>query len=431
MKNIMDYLDWRGDLTFAQSPLNEVDCYILCKLGSPDFTQIIPRNGGVSITTAVEKYFEERGENAQKLGVLISPQVVPMIRRLPSLPRFQGLMLRDFVNSIDHERGKQFSALTIELPDGARFVTFRGTDDTLVAWKEDLMFSVEEEVPAQEDAKAYLLSEALRAPGTLLVGGHSKGGNLAVYAAMRLPEAMLGRLKAVYNFDGPGFRESPFERPEYQRIKPKLHTVVSQYTIVGTLLWNEKDQEIVRADRAGMVAHDGFHWEVRGTRFARCEELSLSSRSFASAMSEIEAQMSFEERRAFIASLFTVLESTGAVTLTDLTEQSLRQAAAMAQTLVKDGRVRGFLLSLLNQMLRVTVSNVSGPVRGRLRMFRRGGKRKAVQEGEPADALQNPAVADEQDKPDESDAPAVPQTLENPQECGANGAPTAEEETEH
>ena len=62
MKNIMDYLDWRGDLTFAQSPLNEVDCYILCKLGSPDFTQIIPRNGGVSITTAVEKYFEERGK---------------------------------------------------------------------------------------------------------------------------------------------------------------------------------------------------------------------------------------------------------------------------------------------------------------------------------------------------------------------------------
>ena len=107
-------------------------------------------------------------------------------------------------------------------------------------------------------------------------------------------------------------------------------------------------------------------------------------------MSEIEAQMSFEERRAFIASLFTVLESTGAVTLTDLTEQSLRQAAAMAQTLVKDGRVRGFLLSLLNQMLRVTVSNVSGPVRGRLRMFRRGGKRKAVQEGEPADRLAKP-----------------------------------------
>ena len=119
------------------------------------------------------------------------------------------------------------------------------------------------------------------------------------------------------------------------------------------------------------------------------------------------------------------------MTLTDLTEQSLRQAAAMAQTLVKDGRVRGFLLSLLNQMLRVTVSNVSDLCAAGCACSARGGKRKAVQEGEPADALQNPAVADEQDKPDESDAPAVPETLENPQECGANGAPTAEEETEH
>lgn len=363
MNNIIDYLDWRGDVTFEQSPLNEVDNYILCKLGCPDYTGLVPRHGGVKLGECVQKYFAERGEKADKLGLMTSAFLLPMLRKLPETARFRDLVIRDFVSRLDPERGEQFSALTIELPGGVRFVTFRGTDDTLVAWKEDFMLGVSAIVPAQQDALDYLEEEAAEFEGDLITGGHSKGGNLAVYAALRARPSTQDRVIAIYNNDGPGFAECPFDEPQYRRIKPRLHTILSQHAIVGTLLWNEPDCEIVRSDRPFLAAHDGFHWEVRGTKFVRCDSFSVASRAFANAMEEIEGEMDMDERREFIESLFSVLESTGAVTLTELTEQGTRQALLMAQTLCKNPRVRAVISKLLSLMLRETVSGVKIPAK--------------------------------------------------------------------
>lgn len=379
MNNILDYLDWRGDIAFAHSPLNEVDNYILCKLGCPDYTGLVPRRGGVRLGECLEKYFAERGEKADKLGLMTSDYLVPTLRRLKDAPRFRDLIIRDFVARFDPDKGEQFSALTIELPDGTRFVTFRGTDDTLVAWKEDFMLGVAAIVPAQQDALDYLEEEADAFEGGLVIGGHSKGGNLAVYAAMNARPVTQERILAVYNNDGPGFGECPFDKPQYQRIKPRLHTLLSQHAIVGTLLWNEPDCEIVRSNRPFLAAHDGFQWEVRGTRFVRCEAFSVASRAFAAAMEEVEGEMNREERREFVEALFSVLESTGAVTLTELTEQGVRQALSIAETLCMNPRVRAVIAKLLSVMLRETVSGVI-PARKVFRRLTRGDKESKPEE---------------------------------------------------
>lgn len=372
MADILDYLDWRGDLTFAQSPFNEVDNYILCKLGCPDFSGIVPENGAVGIGEATTRYFAAHENGNIRLGLLASARVVPMIRRLPETRRFGALRLCDFINRVDPDREEQFSALTAELPDGVRFVAFRGTDDTIAAWKEDFLLSVRDVVPAQEDAAAYLLREAAGKPGPLMVGGHSKGGNLAVYAALRAPEAVQDRILAVYNNDGPGFRQDLSGTPAYARIKPKLHTIVPQHTIVGKLLYHEDDCEIVKSSQAGMAAHDGFNWEVLGTRFVRCADYSAGSKAFEAAIAEIARRMDTEERCAFIEELFGVLTSTGAVTLTDLTAHRLRQAVELAQGVRKSPEVRSFTKSLLSLMLRETVSGarISVPI-PRFRVIRK------------------------------------------------------------
>ena len=237
------------------------------------------------------------------------------------------------------------------LPLGWSYVSFRGTDDTLLGWKENFLMSVGR-VEAQADAAAYLAAAAERLPGPLLVGGHSKGGNLAVYAsAMAAPEIQ-ERITGVYNNDGPGFLPEFYQEPGYLRIRPKLHTLLPQNTLVGTLLTREKWASVVKSSRAGPAAHDGFTWEVRGTHFVRCPNLSPSSRAFEETMDRVLANMDQEQRREFTEELFDALGAVGAATVTELSEQKLYQALEIAGSFRKGTGTKKFVLEVLREMVK-------------------------------------------------------------------------------
>ena len=194
MANAIDYIDWRGDLSFDVSPFNEVDNLLLCRLTSLDFTGIVPADGEMPLAEAARLYFERYGDEDRRLGVLLAPGSVTMVKRMLQSARFSRLVLADYENRVDERRELQFCAVTVLVPDGTAFVAFRGTDDTLVAWKEDFYMGSMRTVPAQEEAAAYLCRAAWRYEQPLRVGGHSKGGNLSVYAAMSAPEEVQARL---------------------------------------------------------------------------------------------------------------------------------------------------------------------------------------------------------------------------------------------
>ena len=168
------------------------------------------------------------------------------------------------------------------------------------------------------------------------VGGHSKGGNLAVYAAMHNPEELQERIIEVYNNDGPGFRESVRGLPEYQRIAPKIRTLVPQYSLVGVLLSHDADFEIVKSTETGISAHNGYTWEVLGTSFVRCEDFAFRSRVFNDAVHGWADGLDLQQRQELTDAVFDALAATGAKTLTDLTEQKVRKALTAARDLFGD-----------------------------------------------------------------------------------------------
>jgi len=354
MPNILDYLDWRGDLSFTQSPFNEVDNVVLCKFICPNFTDIIPagsKGGGITLSSATEEFFRRYGDEP-KIGLLAPRELVPMMRKLKDSVRYGQLLLSDYINRVDLVLEEQFSALTYLLPDGTRFVTFRGTDDTLIAWKENLNMGIKDVVPAQVDAAIYLESIAVKYPEMLRVGGHSKGGNLAVFAAIHLPEEYQCRLLAVYNNDGPGFRQSVLDTPEYQRIRSKVVTLVPQYSLVGMLLSHEEEFEVVQSEVSGLMAHDGLTWEVLGTKFVRSSDLALKSRILNSALYYWAAGLDTERRKEFISDIYDLLTSTGASTLTELTENKLRQSLKLIQKLKREPEVRAFLVEVIELLIK-------------------------------------------------------------------------------
>ncbi|NLT40975.1 MAG: DUF2974 domain-containing protein [Clostridiales bacterium] len=356
MANIMDYLDWRGDLSFSAAPFNEVDNVILCKLCSADLSGIVPPDDDpMPIRHAVKGYFAAI-KDPKRLGVFFPRETLALLRRLPAARRFRDCLLSNYVNKVGTERDGQFSALTIDLGDGTSFVAFRGTDDTIVAWKENFNMSVYEEVPAQSKAKEYLCSLLMNSDRTVRAGGHSKGGNLAVYAAMNCPPELQDRIIGVYNNDGPGFFRPVKDLPGYVRIRPKVLTLVPRHCIVGLLLNHEEEYQIVKCTHRGVAAHNGFTWEVRGAGFVRCNELSAQSELFERAFQKWVMTLNEEGRRQFIDTLFAILTSTGAETLTDLNEHRLRQALKIANNLRRSPEDRKLLALSLKLLIREYVS---------------------------------------------------------------------------
>ena len=367
MANILDYLDWRGDLPLSVSPFNEVDNFMLTQVVSLDFTGAVPADGEcVSIAEAVARYDALCEEKGCYLGLLAPKETVPMTRMLAETVRFRDLRLSHYVNHVDNANAEQFSAVTFHLPDGSLYLSYRGTDDTLAGWKEDFLMATEEAVPAQRYALTYLEQVARENAFPIRLGGHSKGGNLAVFAAVYASAPVKERILQVFNNDGPGFPARVLDSEEYAAVRDRIVTILPQYSLVGTMLTQEENCTVVKSNDIGPMAHDGFRWEVLGTAFVRCEGLSRSSRAFDEALDDVMASLNVEERRRFVEELFDALGATGAVTLTDLTEKRLAQSLEVAKKL-RSPEVSDFLSKVFSNTLREYFASAGKELREELK----------------------------------------------------------------
>ena len=241
MANIMDYLDWRGDLPLTVSPFNEVDGLILAELSFINFEGIVPPpelGRGVPLRDAAGTYFARHNGQEIDMGVLVPGRIPDLMCRMAHSVRFGGMLLNGYCELMDDAREQQFAALTVELGDGSIYLSYRGTDDTIVGWKEDLNMGYLEVIPSQTRALEYLGRMTRQYPDAKLrIGGHSKGGNLAAWAAVHLDEKLQRkRLIAAYNNDGPGFSRDLVDTPSYQAVADRLFTYIPASSIVGVLL---------------------------------------------------------------------------------------------------------------------------------------------------------------------------------------------------
>ena len=267
MANLMDYLDWRGDLTLEISPFNEVDALILAELSFVDFDGIVPPpelGRGLPLNEAAEAFFARHGGKDVPMGVLVPDTISKMLRKLMTSPRFRNMTLNGYTALLDDSIEQQFAALTIDLGNGSIYISFRGTDDTIVGWKEDLNMGFLEEIPSQKQAVEYVARVARQyGDKTIRIGGHSKGGNLAVYSAAKSSGEIQERIVAVHNNDGPGFAWDISETPGHKRIASRIHTILPQTSVVGMLMEHEKRYQVVHSTYDGLYQHDGFSWQVR------------------------------------------------------------------------------------------------------------------------------------------------------------------------
>ncbi len=319
MANMMDYLAWRGDLSFAASEFNEVDSLILSQLVYVDLDGIVPGTDtkeSISLAEASERYWETHDREEILSRVSMTKSAPFVMKKMAKTRRFSNLRLRGYVNDINDEEQSQFSVMCVTFPDETLYVAFRGTDNTITGWREDFNMGYLSETPGQLKAVAYLNRMAADAE-TVMVGGHSKGGNFAVYASVRCRPDIQEKIVRVYSNDGPGFQKSMIESPEYQRMLPKIETILPESSIVGMLLEHQESYRVVRSSHSGIQQHDAMSWEILGNSFVYVEEVAAQSVLLDETMKAWLYQLDGEEREQIVDTIFGMLEAANIRTLED------------------------------------------------------------------------------------------------------------------
>lgn len=348
MGNIMDYISWRGDLSFEQSQFNEVDNLILACFSyvNLDGISAVTKQKGIGLKKLTKEFMKlhtMKELEADKSFIRLAPF---MMMEMAKSVRFGKCVVRNYVNDIVTEAEQQFAAMEIVLEDGTSYVSFRGTDDTIIGWKEDFNLSTGV-VPAQKRAIEYLQKISEHTDGMLRVGGHSKGGNLAIYGSVMCKSAH-EKILEIYSNDGPGFSREFQELPETKEMMPKIIRIIPEYSIIGTLLEHEKEPVIVASSSKGLLQHDGFSWEVQGPALVRRDSLNKTALRFIEILHKWIDGMDMEQKRLLIEDLFATLQASGYENLSEVQSGGLKSLAAMVKRVEKFApESRGMMQELL------------------------------------------------------------------------------------
>lgn len=371
MADIFDYINWRGDLSFEQDSVNCVDGLIFSQMAYFPFDGLWgdEENGNITLAEAQKRLWQriESGENPH----FQFEKNKALFQAMAESRRYGGLKLRDFVNRIEPEKEKQFAAVTVLLPGGG-FIAYRGTDNTLVGWNEDFNMSFTTPVPSQIDALEYfaheveVLDAASAGDGgddavggidncssrKFWLGGHSKGGNLAMYAGLFCEDQLRSRIEAVYSNDGPGFDGAVVKKEMFDLLEGRLHSFVPQSSVIGMLMEHEEDYVVVQSRQVGIMQHDPFSWDIMGADFVRLDSVSESSKFIDKTIKEWLSKVEPAQREAFVDAIFKILGSTNATSFHEIKQNAMKNPGMLLKAVGSlDYETRKMVLNTISLLL--------------------------------------------------------------------------------
>ncbi|RSJ97052.1 DUF2974 domain-containing protein [Streptococcus cristatus] len=315
---IFDYLDQVAYDSIYDTPFNELDMLMLTEITYLPFDQIVSDQMSPDCTC---RLFEAAEKVPQDLSMLVTKNRLKLLEKAASSTRFKNIKLMGYVNDIDPDVQKQFAAMIFKIKPDSYVLTFRGTDDSIIGWKEDFHMTYMDQVPAQKTAVNYLRKAMNALPGQFILTGHSKGGNLASYAASQIEPEYQERIQSIYSYDAPGLNHSVITSQGYQTISDKIKRYIPQGSIVGMMLETPKQAQIVKSTAIGGLAqHDTFTWQISGQTFVLLDNLNPDSLQVDKTLKNWVDSVSDEELKDFFDLFFGLILDAGISSINDLTK---------------------------------------------------------------------------------------------------------------
>lgn len=348
--------------TFAQKPLSAVDSLVFSQFSYNELSCVFPQSGSPEALSVKEIFLAEHF-SSMFAPIYEEDKSRLLLSAMAASPRYRDVTVSHYVSEHDTVEEKQFSAMCLRLLPDLVYIAFCGTDDTLVGWKEDFSIAFKTPVPSQRRAAEYLSSVALEESGSLILGGHSKGGNLALYAAMTAKEDLQSRIIRIYDHDGPGFKAGVLDNDGYRRIKHRIQKTIPQSSLIGMLLDGHDQYSVVASRRMGIMQHDPFSWEVHQGNFRAVEEVTDSAKYINSAVRLWLDGLTDHDRERFVEALFSILDAGRAETFSEITRQWRKNSAAIF-TAMKDAdpEMKEHIHALLKDFVTILGQNLRAKV---------------------------------------------------------------------
>lgn len=317
MANLIDYIEWRGDITFEMKELNEIDAAVFSQVVYAPFEKVL--QDGVVYTFADAAELLEGTDPAELEGGPFARQAgIETLRALRSTERFGALRIAAFIldTSIDEE--SQFCAMAVEISPDTVVIVYRGTDGTIVGWHENFNMGFMKATTGQRKAVEFINKAVKPCYSTVYVAGHSKGGNLAMYASVFSDASVRDRIKAVYNNDGPGFLDEVIESAEYKAMVPRIRTFIPESSMIGIILEHREKVYVVGSTASGFDQHSPMTWKLKGIHFEELPSTDAKSQFVDKLIRSWLVGMNQEQLKTFSETLFRTLENENIETLEEL-----------------------------------------------------------------------------------------------------------------
>ena len=322
MGNLITYVQQYGAQTFEDKSLTDIDVLVLTEIAYLPFDEIVPKSFDITEAISLEqlgKEFETIKEKEHENNpFMITSERIELLEVVSKSQRYKEIKVFGFMNDIDDERTKQFAAVCYQWEEENRWIIFRGTDETLIGWKEDFMMTYSDLIPAQTDAIEYLRKQAATFLGTLNVSGHSKGGNLSLYASAMQEEAIQNRIEQIYCWDSPGVHRSILGTEGYQRVVSKAKRYIPQDSIVGLMLESQVPYHIIESQGSGISQHSALMWNIEEDHFVELTELTKNSQLTDQTFKQWTEVVSDEDLKLFFDTFFDLIFEMGVETVNDV-----------------------------------------------------------------------------------------------------------------
>lgn len=388
-ETIVEYIKNYGDYTFAEKPLNHVDSLALCQFCYLKFDGLVPLVTENKRSVTVRQLASDKDFDGLFADERFEKQNRALFGAMLHSKRFSGMKMNCYINIVEEEWETQFSAITFLLGDGTMYIAYRGTDETIVGWKEDFNMAFQSPVPGQAYAVKYLNMVMGRLPNRFYLGGHSKGGNLAVYAAMNCPEAEQERIIRIYSMDGPGFRPEVLEKYKYEAVEERIVKILPHSSLVGMLFETTDHYKVVESRTFGLLQHDPFTWLIEGDDFKYVKGLYGSRRFADDTLNEWVRSLDDKQRRIFVDTLYQVVSASKAENLIELTADWKKSMTGIVTAMKEvDGEAQKAIKRIIGELFEIAMERLKeAGNRGRREPVRR---RKKPVTDQSADARSEP-----------------------------------------
>ncbi len=362
-RTLLDYLKTYGDVSFEHKPFGEVDSLILCQFAYLKFDGMVPGVYDNKPFVSMEDLFIHPDYEKLFQNTWFVKKNKALFERMYESRRFHNLRMNCYINIIEAEWETQFSAITFLLEDGSIYVAYRGTDETIVGWKEDFNMSFMTPVPGQTFSVKYLNMVVGKLNCPFYIGGHSKGGNLAVYAAMNCPKEVQERIIKVYNMDGPGFRPEVLENNDYSAIEEKVIKIIPHSSVVGLVFEQSDNYKVIKSKALGLLQHDTYSWIVNYGRFVDAGPFFQGHKFANDTMNEWILSLEEEKRRIFVDTVYQIITAAEKDNLIELSADWVKSLGCVTTALKEmDEPTTEALKEVLRAYVLVTHMRLKGEI---------------------------------------------------------------------